>query len=144
MDRDFDGVLRQIRDSGEQKSLEDRDVNARFKALGFALAFGFLVLSATATYFLAVSTWATVALGIVALVTLGAWDRATVRSVVVAKEQDRRYFLSCLRSAHSIDELNRAGLFAYLPESSGPDWLACVKADVGNLRKALEVEPEWY
>ena len=144
MDRNFDRVLRGIRDSGEQKKLEDRDVRARFKALGFALLFGVLVLFATSVYLMGVSVWITMVLGILALVILGAWDRANVQSVVVAEEQDRRYFLSCLRNAHSIDELNRAGFFAYLPDSNSPDWAMRVRAEVANFKKALEVEPEWF
>lgn len=130
MERDFEAILRQIRDGGEQKTLEGRGVNTRFKALGIALIFGLLVLCATATALTNLSGWITVALGIMALVAVGAWDRATVQSILAAKEQDRRYFLSCLRNAQSIDELERAGLFAYLPESGGPAWLAQVKTDV--------------
>lgn len=142
MDRDFETILRQVRDSGEQQDLEGRDVSARFKALGIALLFGLLVLSATASGVAGLSWWITGVLGLMALAALGAWDRATVLSILAAK--DRRYFLSCLRKAQSIDELNRAGLFAYLPDSGGPAWAAQVKADITNLRKALEVEPEWF
>lgn len=144
MDRDFEVILRQVRDSGEQQDLVSRDVNARFKALGIALFFGLLVLSATASGVTGLSWWITGVLGLMALAALGAWDRATVQSILAAKEQDRRYFLSCLRKAQSIDELNRAGLFAYLPDSGGSAWVAQVKADITNLRKALEVEPEWF
>ena len=121
-----------------------RDVNARFKAIGIALLFGVLVLGATASGVAGLSWWLTGALGIIALAALGAWDRATVQSILAAKEQDRRYFLACLRSAQSIDELKRAGLFAYLPDSGGPAWVVQVRNNVTNLRKALEVKPEWF
>lgn len=143
MDRDFDHVLHQIRNSGEQKALESRDLRARYVAFGWSLAFGLLVLLATAAYFMNVTGWAAVVLGVIAIAMFVAWDRACLRSVLFAKEQDRRYFLTCIRNAHSIDELNRAGLFAYLPESSGPSWVASVGGEVGRLRKALNVEPEW-
>lgn len=144
MDRDFTVILQQARDSGEQQALENRDVNARFKALGIALLFGLLVLPATASGLAGLSWWITAVLVLLAFAALGAWDRATVRSALAPKEQDRRYFLSCLRKAQTIDELNRAGLFAHLPDSGGPAWVAQVKAEVARLRKALEVEPEWF
>lgn len=144
MDRDFEAIVRQVRDSGEQQTLENRDVNTRFKALGIALLFGLLVLAATASGLAGLSWWITAVVGLLALAALGAWDRATVQSILAAKEQDRRYFLSCLRQAQSIDELKRAGLFAYLPDSGSPAWVAQAKADVTNLRKALGVEPEWF
>ena len=144
MDRDFEAIVRQVRNSGEQQTLQNRDVNARFKALGIALLFGLLVLAATASGLAGFSWWITSVVGLLALAILGAWDRATVQSIVAAKDQDRRYFLSCLRQAQSIEELNRAGLFAYLPDSGGPAWVAQVKADVTTLRKALGVEPEWF
>lgn len=144
MDRDFQGILQAIRESGEQKTLENLDVNARFKALGIALLFGLLVLCATASAFSNLSGWLTAVLGLIALAALLAWDRATVQSILAAKEQDRRYFLSCLRSAQSIDDLNRAGLFAYLPDEGGPSWVAQAKTEVAKLKGALESEPEWY
>lgn len=144
MGRDFEAIVRQVRDSGEQKNLEKRDVNARLKALGVALLFGVLVLAATTSALSGLSWWITTLWGLAALAALGAWDRATLRSILAAKEQDRRYFLSCLRQAQSIDELNRAGLFAYLPDSGGPAWVTQVKVDVANLRKALGEEPEWF
>jgi len=144
MGRDFESILRQVRDSGEQKALENRDVNARFKALAIGLLFGVLVLCATASGLVGLSWWVTGALAIMAMAALGAWDRATVQSIFIAKEQDRRYFLSCVREAQCIDELNRAGLFAYLPDSGGPAWVAQVRGDVENLRKALDTEPEWF
>ena len=143
MDRDFEAILQQVRASGEQKALENRDMNARFKALGIALLFGLLVLCATASGVAGLSWWVTMIFGAMALAALGAWDRATVQSILLAKEQDRRYFLTCLRSARSVEELNRAGLFAYLPDSGGPAWVAQVNSDLSNLRKALQVEPEW-
>lgn len=144
MDRDFDDILRQIRDSDGQKTLENRDVNARFKALGFGLLFGLLTLCATATYTSDLNGWVTFLFGAAALVALVAWDRANIRSIVLAKEQDRRYFLSCLRSARSIDELNRAGFFAYFPNPHGPEWVAHVRAEVARLSRALKIEPEWF
>jgi hypothetical protein len=144
MDRDFDAILLKIQHSGEQRSLENRDVSARLKAFGIALIFGLLVLCATAAAFSNLSGWIAATLGIMALLAVGAWDRAMVQSIIVAKEQDRRYFLACLRNARSIDELKRAGLFAYLPEEGGPEWVVQVKADVVALQGALKVEPDWF
>ena len=144
MGRDFEAIVRKARDSEAQHTVENRDFKARFKALGIALLFGLLVLAATASGLANLSWWITTAVSLLALAALGAWDRATVQSILAAKEQDRRYFLSCLREAQNIDELNRAGLFAYSPDSSGPAWVARVKVDVTNLRKALGLEPEWF
>jgi hypothetical protein len=144
MDRDFQDILRQVRDSGEQKDFENRDLCARWKVLGVGLLFGVLTVSTSVSAFSDASWWITGLLGVVAVMAFAAWDRANIQLVLVAKDQDRQYFLACIRSAKSIDELKQVGLFEHAHLSDRPAWVAQVKVDVANLRKALETEPEWF
>jgi hypothetical protein len=65
--------------------------------------FGLLVVAATASGLSDLSWWVTAALVFLALAALGAWDRATLQSVLVAKEQDRRYFLACAKLKPSMN-----------------------------------------
>jgi hypothetical protein len=144
MERDFELVLRRLQADVEQKSLQKRDAMSRFKALGLALIFGVLVAGVTTSVLVGAGGWSTAVLGASALLAIFSWERATIQSIQAAKEQDRRYFLSCLRNAQSIDELNRAGLFAYFPDSQGPAWVVQVKGEVVRLRRALHIEPDWF
>jgi hypothetical protein len=141
MGRDLNNVLRHVQDREEHQHLMDADLRHRFRAFGYVLLFGVLVSGATAAFMLK-SGWAGVLLSLGALIILGVWDHANVRSITLAKEQDRRYFLASIRNSSSIEELQSAGLFAYLPSDEALG-RANMEREIGKLRRALEVEPEW-
>jgi len=109
----FDDRLKQIRESTEQKKMERRAASLLFKAMlmgGVSIA----MIAAAAAALLAGA--AGPALGLAGL-GVGAFVLAELKfgkpAIEAAKEQDRRYFLECLRAARGCNELDWCGLFAF-------------------------------
>lgn len=108
----FSERLKTIRESPEQIALQRKASAKLLKAITAGVAAGALLVS-----------------GVVVLAGSAAWGGAAIAASVglfiwaearfgrpaldVAKEQDRRYFLDCIRAARACNELDWAGLFTY-------------------------------
>jgi hypothetical protein len=108
----FSTRLKTIRESPEQTALQRKASVQLFKGMAACVATGVLL-----------------AIGVVALADSGAWGGAVIAAAVglfilaearfgipaldAAKEQDRRYFLHCIRVARACNELDWSGLFTY-------------------------------
>lgn len=108
----FSERLKTIRESPEQTALQRKAAARLFKAMAACVAAGALL--AVGTVFLAGSVaWG----GVVIAAAIGLFVLAEARfgkpALEVAKEQDRRYFLQCIRAARACNELDWSGLFPY-------------------------------
>lgn len=108
----FSERLKTIRESTEQTALQRKASAQLFKAMatcvvaGALLATGVVILAGSAAWG---SAMIAAALGLFLL----AESRFGKPALDAAKEQDRRYFLHCLRAARGCNELDWAGLFTY-------------------------------
>lgn len=111
---EYSNALDRLRNTLEQKELQSR---ARRMMLVSKLLTVLLGVCAVGVWVLFdAQTWRWYEMTAAAVVLLGIFIAVTTfdtRALVIAKEQDRKYFLSCLREAQSDDELLRAGLYAY-------------------------------
>jgi hypothetical protein len=105
--------LDQLRNSDEQRELQRQANGCIFKGMGLCLLSG-TMLTGTAVLSLSGSYVAGVLVLFVALaLALAAVTKFFHRSILISKEQDRRYFLSCIRTASACNELDWSGLFTY-------------------------------
>ncbi len=144
MQRDFKKVIEEIRNSEDQQSLQKREMKFRKKAFLAVLSFTiFLMLFIICLLFF---DYGWILLGSVVMVAISyiAWDQYTVKTILIAKEQDRKFFLQCIRKAENIEELNDAGFFAYFTESYGKTWLREVRHHQKKMRHALDSELDFF
>jgi hypothetical protein len=124
-DRSFSGELDQIKNCREQLDLMESVLGDQWKAVLFSFGLGVLALVLLILGLFEVLNWWLVALGVLVLMGfLLKPMRRLEKSVLTAKEQDRKYILECMRSANNMDELHQAGLFGYV---SGDTEEACEK-----------------
>ena len=71
------------------------------------------------------------------------WEQYFIKALKTSKEQDRVFFLQSIRAARNIDELNKAGLFAYFKDNYGTEWIKEVNVCIANLKESLKKPPEW-
>ncbi len=112
MQRDFKKVIEEIRNSEDQQSLQKREMKFRKKAFLAVLSFTiFLMLFIICLLFF---DYGWILLGSVVMVAISyiAWDQYTVKTILIAKEQDRKFFLQCIRKAENTEELKYSGVFA--------------------------------
>jgi hypothetical protein len=108
----FSERLRAIRDSQEQVALQRKAAARLFKAMATCVAAGAL-LTVGAVIWSASRSWgAAFIAGAVGSFVL-AEALFGKPALEIAKEQDRRYFLQCIRSARGCNELDWSGLFTY-------------------------------
>lgn len=144
MQRDFKKVIEEIRNSEDQQSLQKREMNFRTKAFLAVLSFAvFLMLFIICLLFFDCG-WILPVLVVMVAISYIAWDQYTVKTILIAKEQDRKFFLQCIRKAENIDELNDAGFFAYFTESCGKVWLREVRHHQKKMRHALDSELDFF
>ena len=144
MQRDFKKVIEEIRNSEDQQSLQKREMKFRKKAFLAVLSFTiFLMLFIICLLFF---DYGWILLGSVVMVAISyiAWDQYTVKTILIAKEQDRKFFLQCIRKAENIEELNDAGFFAYFTESYGKTWLREVRHHQKKMRHALDSDLDFF
>ncbi len=139
----FYRLLTGVRESSEQVAFQKK---ANMKALksNVAAVLLFICVLATVAMSLAdVAKWMTAIPGILSFVAFGFMQSYTKEAFIIAKEQDRRYVMQCLRFAENVDELNEAGLFMYLPgmqidaNYDEQTARAAAKKEVERLRDAL-------
>lgn len=150
--RDFSMVLIQLRESSEQNALQSKSIKKSLMAIFFgACGLGLMGCAAVAIWAFDVG-WAT--RSVLAVLTLAAFWYADVSlkdGLVIAKEQDRRYAMNSLRAARNVEELNEAGLFAYMPhtryDEPGFDEKKAhrlMRAEVERLTDSLYMDPELW
>ena len=136
-------VLREIRESKEQVVLQKK---ANVKAIKSNICAALLSISISATIILPlidVSKWISAIPALISFLLFSFMQAYTVESFDIAKEQDRRYLLNCLRRAETVDELSEAGLLGYIKEMQlderydREEALAAAKKEVERLRDAL-------
>ena len=109
----FSKRLDQLRNSDEQRKLQQQATGSILKGMGLCLLSGAL-LSAAAVFGLGGAYPAGIGAALAGLTLLLIADSKLFRrALVVSKEQDRRYFLSCIRVSSACNELDWSGLFAY-------------------------------
>ena len=144
MQRDFKKVIEEIRNSEDQQSLQKREMNFRTKAFLAVLSFAvFLMLFIICLLFFDCG-WILPVLVVMVAISYIAWDQYTVKTILIAKEQDRKFFLQCIRKAENIEELNDAGFFAYFTESYGKTWLREVRHHQKKMRHALDSDLDFF
>lgn len=142
---DYWSVLEALRNSVEQKSLQDKAVVKLLKSGFFcAVSLALAVVSIYAVWVLDFGWGWRAALAAPLLTSMWWADSAMREGQSIAKEQDRRYALASLRSAKTVSELNQAGLFTYMPHTAygepGFDErraMKLIRAEVERLTDAL-------
>lgn len=108
----FSERLKTIRESPEQNVLQRRASAKLFKAMVAGVGAGVL-LAAGALAIVGGALWGAVLVA----AAVGLFVLAEVRygkpALDAAKEQDRRYFLDCIRASRACNELDWSGLFSY-------------------------------
>ncbi len=138
---EFEAKLEKLRNSSEQLILQRLVASNIVKAIGSSTFAGLLLGGAL---FASIAGRIGIAVGCVvisiALIAFadGKWLK---RAVVIAKEQDRKYFLSSIRTARGCNELDWSGLFSYntasIPGPESCDDLAHMNGKVGRLTAKL-------
>ena len=108
--------LEKLRVIPEQVNLQKMAASAATKSklvtLLLLITFSSMILS----YYLKVDWIFVIGTGAVSIYFYILSQKLTFQSLIIAKEQDRKYMMSCFREANSIDEMNLAGWFQYFPE----------------------------
>lgn len=108
----FSERLKTVRDSAEQSALQRRASTKLLKAMATCVAAGVLLAIGAVVVF-GSAPWG----GAVIAAAVGLFILAEVRygkpALDAAKEQDRHYFLQCIRTAQACNELDWSGLFSY-------------------------------
>jgi hypothetical protein len=137
----FSKRLDTLRNSEEQSNLQRRSTASIFKGVALCLVSG-LLLAIMGVLFLG-SQYLPASLAAVAAFTLVvvAITKFFRGSILISKEQDRKYFLACVRSASACDELDWSGLFTYhratKSGSHSDEDLRQVHAAIGELTASL-------
>ena len=104
--------LKTIRESAEQTALQRRASTKLVKAMATCVVAGALLVVG-AVVLVGSAPWG----GAVIAAAVGLFILAEARygkpALDAAKEQDRRYFLQCIRTARACNELDWSGLFSY-------------------------------
>ena len=131
--RDFDEVLRLIKQSSESRSMIS-DAFFAFVIVFLAIAIAsFLILSTLEAWRLGYSMVFPVVGAVFALVCLVFAHKQFTASHDKEKYKDRIFFLKCMRAAQSVDELDQLGFFRVPPSRTGEDY----KKDRDNMAKKM-------
>jgi hypothetical protein len=125
-------------------STSSSDASTSFATVGIAAVAGVLLLTGGRTGEGVVAI-------VVALVALLASDAIAKEAIVISKEQEQRHLWPCVREARTVEELNAAGLFAYLRDAdfNSPTWseigaVSAMRAEAERLSDALYSDPQDY
>jgi hypothetical protein len=146
---EFEAVLKALRDSPEQLELQRAATKRIYVGHGlFFLAAG-SVAGGIAAAVLA-SWWAAAGFIVGAFGLLLAAEQASVAAIKLGKEQEQRYLWDSIRKAATVQEINRAGIFAFAPgttwtrHSSEDAILLAMRAERERLTDALYFDPDDY
>jgi hypothetical protein len=145
--RDFQGVLRELRESPEQGRLQRQAYDKTLAARVLAALIGAVVLGGLAVGALVSWFWLIGCLVIAAALFIWS-DKFVVQALVIAKEQEKRHMMASFRAAETVDTLAQAGWFTYLPGLKHPDyyhWLedgAALRLEIYRLQDVTYRDPE--
>jgi len=108
----FSERLKTIRESAEQTTLQRKASAKLFKAMATGVVAGAL-LAVGAVALFGSAQWGAVLIAAAVVLFVLAEVRYGKPALDAAKEQDRRYFLDCIRAARACNELDWSGLFSY-------------------------------
>ena len=108
----FSERLKTIRESAEQTTLQRKASAKLFKAMATGVVAGVL-LAVGGVALLGSAQWGAVLIAAAVGIFVLAEVRYGKPALEAAKEQDRRYFLECIRAARACNELDWSGLFSY-------------------------------
>ena len=108
--------LEQIRTTKEQVDLQKQAANKVTKSNLVTLLLVMTLASIVLSFFLNAHWIVYLGTGALAIYLYILSNRFALVSLILAKEQDRKYVMACFREAQNIDEMNWAGWFQYLPE----------------------------
>ncbi len=108
----FSERLKTIRESHDQTALQRRASTKLFKAMALCVAAG-AVLAIGAVGLADSAAWGAAVIAVAIGLFILAEARYGKPALDAAKEQDRRYFLQCIRAAQACNELDWSGLFSY-------------------------------
>ena len=112
----FLGKLEKLRTTPKQIELQKEAASKATKSNLITLLLALTLASIFISLFLKANLLVFLLTGALALYLYMLSKRFTFESLVIAKEQDRRYVMSCFREAQNIDEMNWAGWFQSFPE----------------------------
>lgn len=150
---DFFAVLDVLQKSDEQEALVKTTYWKLLASWVSGLVFAIALLA------LAIGNWGDVdigwgwqaGLGIMLFIAYICTSGFLTDALLLAKEQDRRYALTSLRKASTVYELNQAGLFTYLPNTSHSEpgfddriAMRVIRDEVERLTDALYNDPECW
>ena len=141
--RNFEETLENIKNSAEQLSYQTKVQKYHYLSCSLFLIFALILVVAIIILFSSLNKnilWIIIPISILTILIS---EKYHVKSINTAKEQNRRYFLHCLREAESIDELNKVGLFAYYKQDDGDKWTQDVKLSINKFKSALSKSPNW-
>jgi hypothetical protein len=107
--------LEQLRTTKEQIYLQKQAANKSTKSNLVTLLLAIAIASMVVITFLKAHWTVFIGAGVFAFYLYMLSKRLTLESLILAKEQDRKYMMSCFREAQNIDEMNWAGWFQYFP-----------------------------
>ena len=110
---DYETKLREIGNSPEQVALQRKASDEMLKAMGYCVLAGILLAGAALAFFIEQKAASVGLLVISGAAILFADIRHMTQATIISKEQDRRYFLMCIRTAKACNELEWSGLFSY-------------------------------
>lgn len=138
---EFEPKLEKLRNSPEQISLQRQAFLSVVKGIACCTLSGLLIAAAALA---AIGGFTGIAIGILVVsgaLILFAEGKLLKRALLISKEQDRKFFLSSIRTAKACNELDWAGLFTYNQASrAGPQSnadIARTHVEIGRLSSEL-------
>lgn len=139
----FYRALEALKNTPEQVSMQKAASWCAIKSHLLGLVVLVCVLVFVLLYSLDISKWWTAMPGFLGWYSFDMMQEQTKKSFVIAKEQDRRYFMQSMRMATNVDELNEAGFFMYIKSmemDKGFDQAGSTKAariEIQRMRDAI-------
>lgn len=110
---EFTDKLARIKNSQEQLSLQRRASVSAMKAIFMCVVSGMVSAASLAAFFSGEQGYGILLAFLAVAGVFFADSKFWKQSILISKEQDRKYFLASIREAKACNELDWAGLFAY-------------------------------
>lgn len=114
----FEKILDEVRNSSDQVAIEAETMGRLRMAIFLIVLFSALLFSSIALLSIHENKiWCLIPLAL-CIIPFSYAVKAFSDVITLAKQQDRRYFLTCLRASKSITELSGIGFFSYQAETN--------------------------
>lgn len=134
----FCRALEALKTTPEQVAMQKK---AAWKAIKSNLAAVGLFLSACTAlllYSIDVSKWWSLIPFLIAAALFDTMQKLTKESLIIAKDQDRRYFMASIRLAASVGELNEAGFFMHIDKNDDEDsYVKAARSEIARMRDVI-------